>query len=85
MNDFVTSLIRTYVPMVVGSVVAWLSVRGFDIDPAGVIGLTAFLSGFISAAYYLVVRILERQFPSAGVLLGSAKKPEYTDPINNGR
>ena len=76
-SDFVTSLIRTYVPIIVGTVVGWLAAKGITVDSNAVAGLTAFLSGFFSAVYYLVVRVLERRYPQLGWLLGAAKKPEY--------
>lgn len=77
MSDFVTSLIRTYVPIVVGALVAWLSSKGIAIDPSDVVGFTAFLGAAFSGLYYLIARLLERRFPQLGFLLGSAKKPEY--------
>lgn len=79
MADFVTSLIRTYVPILVGQLAAWLALKGVQLDDAAVAGLVAFVGGAISAVYYLVVRLIEQKFPQAGILLGSTKKPEYTD------
>lgn len=80
MNDFVTSLIRTYVPIVVGQFVAWLSLKGVELDPATVVSLTATVGGLLSALYYVVIRLLEKYVnPRLGVLLGSAKKPEYVE------
>lgn len=79
MNDVITSLVRTYVPVIVGSVIAWLAARGINVDEAtGAAAITA-LTGAIILAYYTVVRLLERKFPKIGVLLGSTKKPEYTE------
>lgn len=80
MSDFFTSLIRTYVPIIVGAVAGWLTAKGVHVDANAVAGLTAFLGGLFSAVYYLAVRLLEKKFPSAGVLLGSTKKPVYTNP-----
>lgn len=80
MNDFITSLIRTWTPIIVGSIVAWLTARGIDVSAQDALGLTAFLSAVFSGAYYLVVRLAERKFPQVGLLLGSTKKPEYTAP-----
>lgn len=78
MADLVPSLIRTYVPILVGQVAAWLALKGVQLDDATVVAATAALSGLLSAVYYLVVRLLEQKFPQLGILLGSAKKPEYT-------
>lgn len=80
MNDLVVSFIRTYVPIFVGSVLSWAAAKGLDIDAQTGAGLIVFLTGVLIAAYYGVVRLLERQWPQLGVLLGSAKKPEYTAP-----
>lgn len=78
MGDFVTSLIRTYVPILVGQVAAWLALKGVQLDDQTVVAATAALGGLLSAVYYLVVRLIEQKFPQIGVLLGSTKKPEYT-------
>lgn len=79
MNDFVTSLIRTWTPMLVGAVVSWLATRGVNLDPEAAAGLAAFIAGLFSALYYLLVRLIERKYPEAGVLLGSTKKPNYKE------
>lgn len=78
MADLVPSLIRTYVPILVGQVAAWLALKGVQLDDATVVAATAALGGLLSAIYYLLVRLLEQKFPQLGILLGSAKKPEYT-------
>lgn len=77
MSDFVTSLVRTYVPIIVGAVVSFLATKGINVEPEAAAGLTAFLTAVISGAYYLVVRLLESKYPAFGKLLGSSKKPEY--------
>lgn len=78
MGDFVTSLIRTYVPIIVGAVVSYLATKGLAIDESAAAGLAAFLTAVVSGGYYLAVRLLEQKFPQVGILLGSTKKPEYT-------
>ena len=80
MNDLITSFIRTWTPMLVGSVVAWLTARGIEVSPENALGLTAFLSGLFSALYYAAVRLGERKWPQIGVLLGRAKQVKYTEP-----
>lgn len=78
MNDpLVISFIRTVVPIAVGQIGAFLAAKGLDIDKNSLDGLQAFLGGLISSLYYLVVRVLERKYPKAGVLLGIAAKPTY--------
>lgn len=79
MNDLVVSFIRTYVPIAVGSLISWLTTKGLDVDPTTGQGLIVFLTGILIATYYGVVRLLERQWPQFGLLLGSAKKPEYIE------
>ena len=81
MSDLIPSLIRTYTPIIVGQLVAWLTLKGVQLDDATVVGLTAALGGTVSAVYYLVVRLLEKKFPAIGVLLGSTRKPEYAAPV----
>jgi hypothetical protein len=78
LNDFATSIIRTYVPIAVGGVVGWLATRGVKISPEQAAQLGIGPMAFSSFSYYLVVRLVEQKYPGAGALLGSAKKPEYT-------
>lgn len=81
MNNFVTSLIRTYVPIAVGAIVSFLVTSGIEIDANAQLGLVTFLTAVLQGAYYLAARLLEKKFPSiGGLLLGSSKKPEYTEP-----
>lgn len=83
MNNFMTSIVRTYVPIVVGSVLSFLAVRyGLAVTPDIENQLVAGLTGLIIAVYYGIVRLLERKFPQVGVLLGSAQKPVYVEPAN---
>lgn len=80
MNDLITSLIRTWTPIIVGQLAGFLTAQGLDVGVDAIAGLTAFLGALFSALYYLVVRLIERKFPQAGVLLGVAKKVEYSAP-----
>lgn len=77
MKDLGTSLIRTYVPIIVGAVAGYLTAKGVTLDPGALAGLTAFLTGLFNGLYYLVVRILEQRWPQVGWLLGSPKEPVY--------
>lgn len=86
MTNFITSLIRTYVPIIVGSLLSYLVVNyGFVVDPTIANQLVAGLTGFIIAAYYALARLLERKFPQlGGLLLGSTAVPVYVEPtVNN--
>jgi len=81
MNDYVTSLIRTYVPVAVGALAAWLEQKGLNLDPSATAGLMTFLTALSTAVYYLVVRLLEKYAsPRFGWLLGWAKSPTYPAP-----
>ena len=79
MSDFVTSQIRTYAPIAVGGFISWLTTLGLEIDPQTQAGMIIAFTGVVQALYYLVVRLLERVYPKAGVLLGSSKTPEYRE------
>lgn len=79
MSDTLVSLIRTYVPVGVGAFFAWLVTLGVEVDAATQAGLVTALTGVVIAAYYTVVRLLERKWPFLGVLLGSTKAPSYED------
>lgn len=73
-EDFLVSLTRTIVPIVVGAVAA--SFVGPHVDLGS---LENVVSGVISAVYYSVVRFVEMYRPNIGVLLGARKTPIYVD------
>ncbi len=83
MNDTITSLIRTYVPIVVGALISWLITLGVEVSAEAQTGLVVALTGIVTAAYYTIVRALEKKVPWLGVLLGSAKQPEYTKEVTS--
>lgn len=80
MTNTVLSLIRTYVPVGVGALVAWLLTLGIELDETVRNGLVVGATGLVIAVYYTVVRLLEKRWPFFGVLLGSTKQPEYSTP-----
>lgn len=73
MGDLVTSLIRTYTPLIVGFAVSAGLLPDTMSDQA-----TLALSGVVSGVFYAVVRLAEKKWPAAGWLLGAAKKPTYS-------
>ena len=79
MKDYIDSLIRTIVPLIIGPGLLWLSTRlGSDLthledEMVGVVTVIA------AAGYYAVVRAVERRWPSAGWLLGKPGAPKYGD------
>jgi hypothetical protein len=77
MSAAIISLIRTWVPVAVGSLVAWLISIGIELDPEAETGLVVGLTGVVIAAYYGIVRWLERRWPWIGVLLGVPAAPSY--------
>ena len=77
MNDFVVSLIRTWVPAAVAAVVAYVITLGVEFDAAAEAQVSAAAVLVVSALYYGVVRALENKWPAFGRLLGIAKTPTY--------
>jgi hypothetical protein len=80
MNDFVTSLIRTWTPIIAGTLIGWGIAQGLPVDKSMEAGLTALLAAGLSGLYYLAVRLAEQRWPAAGWLLGVAKPPAYPVP-----
>lgn len=81
MNDYALSLIRTWVPIAVGSVLSWLAVKyGIAVPESISNEVTVGLTAALIAGYYALVRGLEKRWPAFGKLLGAAKKPVYVAP-----
>ena len=80
LNDTFIGLIRTWVPIGVGAVIAWLATNGLELDAETKTATVVAATGAIQALYYTVVRLLEAKFPQVGWLLGSAKTPSYSAP-----
>ncbi|WP_217370130.1 hypothetical protein [Nonomuraea antri] len=78
MNDLILSWIRTAVPAAVGAFVAWLALRGVEVDPQTVIAVTAAAGAAATTFYQAVVSTLQRRWPIVGVLLGSTRRPTYS-------
>lgn len=74
LSDYGRSVIRTIVPLFVGSAVGWLATKGIEIDRAAVI--TA-VDTAIGGLYYIAIRAAERRWPQAGWLLGAPGAPVY--------
>lgn len=77
-SDTIVSVIRTVVPAIVGTVIAWLASRWFDLSQYEN-AVNAWLVPACIAVYYALVRLLERKWPVFGVLLGARKQPVYID------
>lgn len=75
MYDFLVSLWRTLIPLIVGAVGGQLARLGFDIDDTQ---LTTWLSVGFTTVYYAAFRALEQKRPGWGWFLGIARPPAYT-------
>jgi hypothetical protein len=75
--DYGASLIRTWVPYIVGGVLGWLATRGLGVSPADAIGVTSGLTVAIGGVYYSAIRLLETRFPALGIFLGKPSAPTY--------
>lgn len=81
MSDRLLSLIRTLVPVLVGSALAWLAARTGIVLPEHVSAELAIVATVAAITlYYALVRWLETRWPWFGLLLGAAKEPVYTAP-----
>ena len=75
------SLVRTFVPVVVGSVLAWFAAKGIPVDPDLETTMTVALTGVATFVYYAVVRLLEvKVSPWWGNLLGTKNSPDSYSP-----
>jgi len=78
LSDSLIALIRTGVPAVVGTVIAFLIDRGVNISDDQVTALSAALIPLCISVYYALGTYLERNVnPSFGWLLGNPKAPTY--------
>lgn len=77
MTNLVTSVIRTWTPIIVGAIVTFLASRGLELDAEFSTNLLLVLQALFTGVYYLIVRLLEKKWPQLGVLLGVATKPKY--------
>jgi hypothetical protein len=84
-TDYLASLIRTYIPVAIGAIAAWLTTRGIRLDHATTTALATGLTGAFTAIYYGAVRAAEHRWPSLGRLLGIARKPAYRADSPSGR
>jgi hypothetical protein len=85
MNDFMKSLIRTWVPVGIGAFISWLATNYDIVVPADassslVVGVVA----LVTAVYYVLARAVEKAYPWLGKLLvglGVGSAPEYKEPV----
>lgn len=78
MKAIFDSLVRTFVPIVVGAVVAFFVSRGIVLDSELEGALTAGLGAAAAFVWYTAVRLLETYVtPKFGWLIGLDKAPKY--------
>lgn len=78
LNDYLLSLVRTWVPVGVGSVLTYLGVHYGILLPEDMSGQLAIgVTALVVGAYYTVVRGLEAKWPVFGKLLGKKAQPTY--------
>ena len=76
LSDTVVSLIRTYVPVIVGAAVAFVFRKLGWVTP-DTTELAAAFTVLVIALYYGAARWLEKKVPALGWLLGVPKEPAY--------
>lgn len=78
LHDYLTSNIRTYVPIGAGFLISFLASKGVELDPDTRTLVTAAMTALAIGLYYSLARLIEMKWPSAGRwLLGSTKQPQY--------
>lgn len=77
-----TSLIRTYVPIGVGAVLAWLLAQGFGVDAETQTSLISGLTALGAALWYGLLRLVEPHLPpwTRALLFFSTNMPVYNAP-----
>lgn len=90
-SDLAISLIRTWVPIAVGAILAWLAATKHVLIPAHASAAAgAFATSLAAAAYYALARLLERSNNATvraigGYLLGGTVSPVYLDAAQSAR
>lgn len=81
LNEQIISIIRTFVPVLVGQIMTWAATIGI-LDANGEVSaaLITLLTLGLTTLYYAVVRLLETKVSSKfGWLLGYAQAPTYKE------
>lgn len=78
--NLIPSLVRTYVPLIVGYLVGWLSTLGITVTDDQKAALVGGIGTVAAALYYLLARILETKVPALTWLLGSPVQPVAYQP-----
>lgn len=76
------SILRTLTPILVGYFAAWPVAKALGLTDDQI---TSLITAVVTAAYYLLVRLLEQFAPQFGWLLGYASPPQYERPVDANR
>ncbi len=76
-HQWLISLWRTVVPVIVGGGIGWLAGHGITIDGVSEAQIDLAVTVFGTGLYYGAFRALEQRFPILGVFLGSTRQPVY--------
>jgi hypothetical protein len=81
----VDSTIRTWVPILIGSVLAWVAAHWNIVVPAHASStVVVATTGLVTAGYYIAARLVEKRYPRLGhilLALGLTRaKPVYAQP-----
>lgn len=74
MEDLLKSVVRTFVPVVVGLILSALATAGIEVDEAA---LAQVIDAVFVGGYYAIVRALETKYEAFGWLLGLPSQPHY--------
>jgi hypothetical protein len=77
MNDALIAFIRTVVPTLMGSLFAFLAVRGLEVPAELAVQLTLGLTAAATGAYYALVRWVAARYTWVNWLLGYNSTPHY--------
>lgn len=80
LNDYIVANLRTIVPVVIGTILAWLAEKGISFEVST--NVMTIITATVISAYYALFAALER-FVSRrfGWFLGLAKPPTYTPVV----
>lgn len=82
MSDYIISLVRTWVPILVGTFLTWLGMTTGIVLPENMPAeLAATATAVVTGVYYALARLLESRWPWLGWLLGSPRTPVYEPPV----
>lgn len=76
MNQLVISMIRTYVPLIVGPLIA-SGLSALGVIDVNVDGVVATIVSVCIGGYWLAVRLISKKIPKAEILLGHVSPPVY--------